>query len=240
MNGFPVTRWVIPLLFLGLASAGLAESNPPSGWLGVLLGEPGEPREGSGPLSGVPISGVVRDSPAERARLRAQDRILAVDGVAVRTPKELVNLVGRMEAGRWVSLTVDRDGDELQLSARLIERPADRRELRVRSGWIGSLAIDLPAKLREHFGAPEDAGAMISEVLPGSPAEAAGLEIGDVVFEIDGRPVRSVGELDRQVSTAGVGNVVEIVLVRNGAEITLEATVAETPEDNAGKVRKRR
>jgi serine protease Do len=177
----------------------------------------------------VPIAGVVENGPAAKAGLRAQDRIIAADAVAVSSARELQALVRSMEPGRWISLTVERGDDEFDFDARLTEHPTKSEGLRVRLAWIGVEAINLPESLRLHFGAPEEAGVMISDVVPGGPADGAGLEVGDVVYEAGGRSVASTDELRRIVMSGGVDNTMEIVLARHGVEITVEALLAQRP-----------
>jgi len=70
---------------------------------------------------------------------------------------------------------------------------------------------------------------MISDVVTAGPADAAGLEVGDVVYEAGGSPVASTDGLRRVVMAGGVGNTMEIVLSRHGAEITVEAMLAQRP-----------
>lgn len=206
-----------------------AASSTPAGWLGVALA-PAERSEDAGPAArpGASVRGVVEGSPAERAGLRARDRILSLDGTPVASGRDLVAAVSRIEPGSWVSFEVERGGQTLQLTARLGERPAGGSKLR--QGWIGVSAIDLPGRLREHFGAPQDAGIMIADVEAASPAEVAGLEPGDVVYEIDGRALRSVADLRRRAGLGGVGNKLEIRLVRGGSDITVEAVIGDTPK----------
>src|SRR5438093_1301712 len=84
------------------------------------------------------------------------------------------------------------------------------------SGWLGVESIDLPPALREHFGAPANAGVMISAVVAGGPAEAAGVRVGDVVFEVEGEPVRAVGNLRALISAGGIDNRLEIHVMRDG------------------------
>ena len=72
---------------------------------------------------------------------------------------------------------------------------------------------------------------MLSLVEPGSPADVAGLRLGDVVFEVGGAPVRSAADLVERVATGGVGNTLEITLARNGLEeFTVEPVIATAPD----------
>jgi serine protease Do len=213
-----------------------AKNEPAGAWLGVMLGsvfgnadrggEAGEP-------SGVPIRFVVEDSPAAEAGLRAGDEILSVDGEQVETSAELLALLRGKSAGSWVPLTVDRRGSDRDLRIRLGSRPTSTKKLELRRGWVGVQAIDLTPALREHFGAPADHGVMISEIAAGSPAEAAGFVLGDVVYEVQGYPVRSTKALDRMLASGGVGNTLEASVARAGSQLTLETLVIAEPEEPA-------
>ncbi len=74
------------------------------------------------------------------------------------------------------------------------------------------------------------AGAVISEVFPGTGAAEAGIEPGDLVISIDGVTVQGIADLASQVRTHRPGSTVEIVVVRDGAEITYEVTLGEFPD----------
>jgi len=71
---------------------------------------------------------------------------------------------------------------------------------------------------------------MIADLSRAGPAEAAGFEIGDVVFSVDGDPVESSAELGRLVAGSGVGNEVEFEVARDGAVLVLEARIARAPD----------
>lgn len=204
----------------------------PSGWLGVGLADAPAPKEGGAPSPsrGVLINSIVDDGPAERAGLREGDKLIAVDGMEVQSPSDLIARIRKLLPGTWVDLTLERRGTSRHVQVQLLERPADPGELKMRSGWLGVRTIELPPTLRSHFGAPEDRGVMVSDVVDGSPAESAGLRVGDVVYEIEGEPVRSSGELSERVSRAGVGNTVELSAARDGAKLTLEALVVKRPD----------
>lgn len=215
---------------LALAAAGSlawpAAGERQQAWLGVALSpERVHEAEDSEPFEGARVGGVVDGGPAETAGLRARDVIMTVDGSPVTSPAGLVGLIQQHEAGAWIDVHLLRGGDDLDLRVLLEARPADTDRLRMVRGSIGVEAIDLPPGLQEHFGAPDGSGVMISSVAAGSPAEAAGLDLGDVVFEGDGEPLSSAGELARLVATSGVGNKVELHAMRNGGEIVVSVGV---------------
>lgn len=97
----------------------------------------------------------------------------------------------------------------------------------LRGGYLGVELTSLTAELRSHFGAPDDAGVMVSRVQEGSPAEAAGLRVGDVITSVDGEPVASPQKLGLAVRTHEPGETVELVLVRDGRALDFDVEVGE-------------
>ena len=76
-------------------------------------------------------------------------------------------------------------------------------------------------------------GVIVGYIAPGGPAEAAGLKEGDIVLAYDGEPIRSVSQLITLVQRTRVGRAVPILVRRDGAEISLEATIAESQPEMA-------
>jgi len=212
--------------FCLVAPGVLADEQEQKSWLGVVIGGPGQSSSGEG----VALRAIVEDGPAAKIGLRARDIVLTVNGEAVGSSRELIRRVQDLDVGSWITVTWERDGEEMEKRVRLGTFPDKRSNMTVRRGWIGVDAIELPPRLREHFGAPEDQGVMISEIVEGSPAEAAGFELGDVVYEIDGDPVGNVAELNSMVQGGGTGNKREFVVARNGAEIILESVIEVAPK----------
>lgn len=219
--------WPVCLLMcaisVGITAAAEPEAQGP--WLGVRLGGPNPSAEG------VTISGVFEGSPADRAGLRANDVILSFDGEPVTGLRDLVNSIRSHESGAWMPLRVVRQDDEIDVDVRLGDRPGSVNVGGLRRGWVGVQAIDLPETLREHFGAPPEAGVMISEVAEGSPAEAAGLRLGDVVYQVGDKPVPSARALRGLVQTGGVGNDYDLLVARDGALLELETRIERQPRD---------
>ncbi len=96
----------------------------------------------------------------------------------------------------------------------------------VRRGRLGVAVQDLTPEIGEALGIGVVQGAVISQVESGSPAERAGVRIGDVVVSIDGRPVGDAGDLRNAIGLKPIGEEVRITLLREGREKTLRAEVA--------------
>jgi len=74
-------------------------------------------------------------------------------------------------------------------------------------------------------------GALIDNVTSGTGADEAGLQVGDLVISIDGAPVQDGGDLAAQVQTHQPGDTVDLVVVRDGNEMTVPVTMSERPAD---------
>lgn len=94
-------------------------------------------------------------------------------------------------------------------------------------GYLGVRLTDLTPELRTHFGVPDDRGVLIARVEEASPAEEAGLAVGDVVTEVDGEPVESTWDLGVAVRRRSEGETVDLEVWRDGRALDFTATVRE-------------
>jgi len=99
-------------------------------------------------------------------------------------------------------------------------------------GWLGVLIQDVTRDLAESFEMERPRGALIAKVLPDSPAEAAGFQIGDIVLAFDEAPVEESSELPPIVGRSRVGTRVPVEILRDGESRTLHVTIAELPDDD--------
>jgi membrane-associated protease RseP (regulator of RpoE activity) len=95
----------------------------------------------------------------------------------------------------------------------------------VNRGFLGVGLVDLTPELRTHFGVPEDSGVMVSKVEAGSPAEKAGIKVGDVLTLIDGKPMKSSWDVMGKVRTYDNSQQVPIEIWRNGKAQTVTAPI---------------
>ena len=103
----------------------------------------------------------------------------------------------------------------------------------VARGWLGVMIQDVNRDLAESFGLDRPAGALVANVLDGSPAASAGLRQGDVILRFAGEEIDRSGDLPHVVGRIRPGEEVPVVLVREGERMTLRVTVGELAEPGA-------
>jgi serine protease Do len=103
---------------------------------------------------------------------------------------------------------------------------------RVTRGWLGVLIQDVTRELAESFGMKKPMGALVSKVLPDSPASKGGIEVGDVILEFNGREVVNSSNLPPIVGSAPVGKEVAVKVLRNGETRMLALTLGELKEQD--------
>lgn len=97
----------------------------------------------------------------------------------------------------------------------------------LRRAHLGVSMIDLTAELREHYGAGKEAGVLVGAVEEGSPADKAGVRVGDIVLSVDGKDVGSSFELRRMLREKKEGDSVRLEVLRGRTRQSLVATVVE-------------
>lgn len=102
----------------------------------------------------------------------------------------------------------------------------------VKRGWLGVQHMEITSDAAADHGIdPDQTGTLIIHVFPGDPADLAGFEIGDVVIRVSDVPIEEADELNREIGLLGAGTVVDIVVLRDGRELTLTVTLGERPSE---------
>ena len=96
-----------------------------------------------------------------------------------------------------------------------------------RRGWLGVFIQEVTPDIAESLGLDEAMGALVSTVNESSPAEAAGLEPGDVIVRFDGKSIEKMRDLPRIVAETEIGATVDVDLIRNGSSMTVQVTLGE-------------
>jgi membrane-associated protease RseP (regulator of RpoE activity) len=98
---------------------------------------------------------------------------------------------------------------------------------------LGVMVIGITPELRKHFGAAEDRGVLIGRVEPKSAAEAAGLEVGDVIVEVRGQRVDSAPDVLSALAPVKQGDTVSLSVIRDRKPMTLMAKLTTPPSTGA-------
>ncbi|MDH3891242.1 MAG: PDZ domain-containing protein [candidate division Zixibacteria bacterium] len=191
---------------------------------------------------GVIVNELVEDSPAEEVGLEIDDIIVAVDGEEVTDYDDLVDLLDERKVGDQVTISLFRDGEKIDVSVELAERPRGRFKWDAGSNYsyglgnwshsshayIGVHVTDLSRQLGEFFGVDKGRGALIREVEEDSPADEAGLKAGDVIVAIDSDKIRDAGDVAEYIHDTEPGDNLSVTVMRDKVEVTLEVEVDES------------
>jgi len=93
--------------------------------------------------------------------------------------------------------------------------------------YIGVSLNNISPELREHFGAPKDSGVLVESVQSGSPADKAGVKVGDIILAADGKDVKWSGDLRDAMREKKDGETVRLEVLRGRSRQTLVTTVKE-------------
>jgi serine protease Do len=94
-----------------------------------------------------------------------------------------------------------------------------------RRGWLGVKIQAVTDEIAESLALPNTHGALVADITAGGPAEAAGLQSGDIIIEFNGRPVNTMRDLPKIVAETPIGNKVPLKVLRKGKEVSLTAEV---------------
>jgi serine protease Do len=103
----------------------------------------------------------------------------------------------------------------------------------VARGYLGVVTQEITRDLADAYNLPRPAGALVSKVLPGTPAEKAGLKDGDVITQFNGRDINLASDLPQMVGRSKVGTSYPLTIIRDGKARTLSFEVGALPEEQA-------
>ncbi|MCQ0090983.1 Do family serine endopeptidase [Roseovarius sp. M141] len=229
--GFAVPSAVAQRIVADLRADGTVER----GWLGVSIQPINEDIAGALGVEGTDgtlVASVTRDSPAEKAGLKAGDLILQMNGAPVDDPRALSMAVADLDVGSNVPMTILRGGEQQQLEVEIGLHPsqtltgADDQTEQADPGTpqLGVSIAPLDAGLRERLGLPEElSGIAITGVRPDSAAAKSGLRPGDVITAASGTDVSDLSGLRSAVAEAADKDAPLLLRIYRGGTYTFVA-----------------
>jgi serine protease Do len=208
------------------------------GQLAVAIGSPSGFE--STVTSGV-ISGVGREFPAE---------FTGGDLAATSALTDLIQTDAAISPGNSGGALADRDGEIIGINVAYLPPsetgavnigfaiPSDTvisvadqliETGEVSSAYLGVGTTDLSPEDAERFGLPVESGAIVEQVEAGSSADAAGVRRGDIIVRLGDDPIENAGDLFGALRDYQPGDTVELTVVRDGEEQTLDVTLGERP-----------
>jgi serine protease Do len=168
------------------------------------------------------VGDVTSDGPADKAGIRRGDILTKFDGTDLENSTQLRMLVAQKKPGSIVSMTLLREGKEMEVKVKLGERPNERggqtpapAEPEEQSYQKLGLSVqDLTPDIAEQLGYKNEKGVLIADVASGSAAEDAGLARGDLIKEVNRIPVSTVKEFSAVMNKLKSGESAAFLLRR--------------------------
>jgi C-terminal processing protease CtpA/Prc len=257
MRKFSTILTGILLLSLSLLAADLSAKTERGGWLGVYTQTVDEDLKEAFKLEsgeGVVVTMVIPESPADEADIKQGDIIIAFDGVKLTDADQLAESVGKHAPGDEVEIKFLHKGKEKTATViigsrddlkadniiigktskpNIITKKFVQSKSSLSTSYLGVNLESLNSQLGEYFGVKDGEGALITMVTEDSPAQKAGLKAGDVIIEIDGKPVEEPSDVQKAIRGKQKGEKVSLTLMREKNRIMLAAELEEAPADFA-------
>jgi serine protease Do len=180
---------------------------------------------GLGTAKGALVSDVVKDGPAEKGGVRRGDVVVSFNGKEIKDSRALPPAVASTAAGKEVPVRVMRDGKEVSLQVKIEQLQNDETyglpaEEASQGKW-GLQLKDMNAATARQMGIKKDYGALVVGVRPGSPAEDASIQRGDVIIEVNRTPIKTVEDMKAEIANSKDKKSLLLLVERNGGTIYL-------------------
>ena len=151
--------------------------------------------------------------------MKAGDIIVDLGGTPIKEVTELQKRVAAVPPGRPVTMTVLRDRRPTKLTVKVGEQPGEETMVAAapKGTGLGVTVEALTEEAAQTFGLRSGSGVVVTEVAPGSVAEAAGIKEGDLILEVNRRRTATVEDFKKTVAALKPGDAVPVQVERSGA-----------------------
>ena len=147
---------------------------------------------------GALVSDVVPEGPAQKAGMKRGDVIVTFNGKGIKNSTDLPRIVAETPVGKTVDVKIIRDKKEMVIKI-TIEEMTEKRMAESRIHPVSDLGMrieNITPALRNELGIKDRSGVVVTNVVPGSAADDAGIQPGDVIKEVNHHQIRNLNEYD--------------------------------------------
>lgn len=167
---------------------------------------------------GALVSAVVQGGPADKGGIKQGDIITEFDGKNIRTSSELPRTVADTPVGKTVAVKVIRNGKEMSLQIKVEEMTEQKvaSQMQIPATNLGMQVDNITPALQRELGIKDKAGVVVINVAPGSPADDAEIKPGDVIKEVNRKPVNNIKDYTDALGKTEKGKPVLFLIKRSG------------------------
>ena len=193
------------------------------GWIGVTIqsvtpeiAQSFGLKEAKGAL----VADVIAGGPADKAGIKRGDVILTFDGKNIKNSTDLPWLVAETPVGKTVDVKIIRNGKEMNVKMKIEELTEQRMaasQMRQPVSDLGMQVDNVTPALRSELGIRDKSGVVVTGVTPGSPADDAGIQAGDLIKEINHHQIRNLNDYNVAMARTEQGKAV-LFLIKRGSQ----------------------
>ena len=190
------------------------------GWIGVSvqsvtpeIAQAFRLKESKGAL----VGDVVPGGPADKAGIKRGDIIISFAGKTINQMSDLPVITAETPVGKEVDVTVIRDGKEIQMKLKVAEMTEQRMASQMPPPSLGMKVDNITPRWQKELGINDKTGVVVLDVEPGSPADDAGVQPGDVIKEVNHKPVRNLHNFNAEMSRVDK-NTAMLFLIKRGVQ----------------------
>ena len=167
------------------------------------------------------VTDVFKGDPAEQAGIQAQDIILEVNGKKIEDSRDLTRMIANTPVGETVTVKLLREGKERQFKVKLSKREdakiSGRQQPRQPQDELGIQVADITTEMMQRYNLPKAEGVIVVEVDSQGKGAEAGVQMGDIVVEINYKKIKAVKDYNEQLRKIKKGEKIKMLIQRLNA-----------------------
>jgi serine protease Do len=177
---------------------------------------------------GALVADVTPGGPAESGGIKRGDIIISFNGKEIKISNNLPMVVADIPVGKTVDVKVIRNGKEMTLKVTVAEMTEQRLASQIHTSerTLGMTVDDIKPKWQRMFHLKDAKGVVVINIAPGSPADDAGIQTGDIIKEVDRKPVRNIADYESAIRRLEKGKTILFLVKRGGQTFYISITIS--------------